>query len=92
MLALGWVKPLWRWIQRNRASSWPAATGQIESVSVTASHPPLRDTILPGRSEGSSLGNDPGGFHRCDHLEPELLAIKSICERLQRETPRATAG
>jgi len=30
----GWLKPLWRWIQRNRASSWPTATGQIESASV----------------------------------------------------------
>jgi hypothetical protein len=30
-----------------------------------------------GLSEGSSLGNNPRGFHRCDHLEPELLiAIK----------------
>src|SRR4029077_9869378 len=49
----------------------------VQQVSSTASHPPLRDAILPGRSEGSSLGNDPGGFHRCDHLEPELLiAIK----------------
>jgi hypothetical protein len=43
----------------------------------TAFHPTLRDAILPGRSEGSSLGNHPRGLHRCDHLEPELLiAIK----------------
>jgi hypothetical protein len=31
----GWLKPLWRWIQRNRASSWPTTVGQIESVSVS---------------------------------------------------------
>jgi len=30
-----------------------------------------------GITEGSSPGNDPCGFHRCDHLEPELpIAIK----------------
>jgi hypothetical protein len=35
LVAVGWVKPLWRWFQRNRASSWPTATGQIESISVS---------------------------------------------------------
>jgi uncharacterized protein DUF3592 len=29
-IAAGWTKPLWRWIQRQRASSWPTASGQIE--------------------------------------------------------------
>ena len=49
----------------------------VQEVSSAASHPALRDAILPGRSEGSSLGNHPRGFHRGDHLEPELLiAIK----------------
>src|SRR6266481_7088980 len=49
----------------------------FQQVSSTASHPPLRDPILPGTPEGSSLGNDPCRFHRCDHLQPELLiAIK----------------
>ncbi len=49
----------------------------VQQVSSTASHPPLRDPILPGTPEGSSLGNDPCRFHRCDHLQPELLiAIK----------------
>jgi hypothetical protein len=49
----------------------------VHQVSSAASHPALRDAILPGRSEGSSLGNHPRGFHRGDHLEPELLiAIK----------------
>jgi hypothetical protein len=32
---VGWVKPLWRRFQRNRVSSWPTATGQIESISVS---------------------------------------------------------
>jgi acetyl esterase/lipase len=49
----------------------------VQEVSSAASHPALRDAILPRTAEGSSLGNNPRGFHRCDHLEPELLiAIK----------------
>ena len=49
----------------------------VQQVLSAAFDPTLRDAILPGRSEGSSLGNHPRGFHRCDHLEPELLiAIK----------------
>ena len=35
MLAVGWLKPIWRWIRRNRLSSWPTVTGQIESVTVS---------------------------------------------------------
>jgi CubicO group peptidase (beta-lactamase class C family) len=35
----GFVKPLWRWIQRNRAKSWPITTGQIESASVNEPEP-----------------------------------------------------
>lgn len=31
----GWLKPLWPWIQRRRASSWPTTSGQIESVTVS---------------------------------------------------------
>ena len=37
LTAAGWLKPLWRWIQRNRAKSWPTATGQIESATVNKS-------------------------------------------------------
>lgn len=37
LIVVGWLKPLWRWIQRNRAKSWPITTGQIESVSVNES-------------------------------------------------------
>jgi len=49
----------------------------VQQVSPTASHPPLRDAILPWSSKGSSLGNDPCRFDRCDHLKPKLLiAIK----------------
>ena len=35
IVVAGWLKPLWRWIQRNRAESWPIATGQIESAAVS---------------------------------------------------------
>lgn len=35
MFVLGWVKPLWRWSQRQRARSWPTTSGQIESVTVS---------------------------------------------------------
>jgi hypothetical protein len=49
----------------------------VQEVSSAASHPAFRDAILPRTAECSSLGNNPRGFHRCDHLEPELLiAIK----------------
>src|SRR5579864_1082928 len=36
-IAAGFAVPLWRWVQRNRAKSWPITTGQIESVSVNES-------------------------------------------------------
>jgi hypothetical protein len=36
-LAAGQLKPLWRWTQRNRAESWPIASGQIESLTLTES-------------------------------------------------------
>ena len=45
----------------------------VQQVSSAASHPALRDPILPWTPEGSSLGNDPCGFHRCNDLEPKLL-------------------
>jgi hypothetical protein len=31
----GWAAPLWRWLQRRKASGWPAAEGRIESVEIT---------------------------------------------------------
>jgi hypothetical protein len=34
-LALGFLKPVWRWFQRQRASSWPTAAGEIRSASVS---------------------------------------------------------
>lgn len=34
-LLIGWIAPLWKWFQRNRASSWAIADARIESVEVT---------------------------------------------------------
>lgn len=34
-LLISWIAPLWRWFQRNRASSWPIADARIDSVEVT---------------------------------------------------------
>jgi hypothetical protein len=32
---VGWAVPVWRWLQRKRASGWPTTDGRIESVEVT---------------------------------------------------------
>ena len=49
----------------------------VQQIAPATSHPALRNAILPWTPEGSSPGNDPCGFHPCDHLEPELpIAIK----------------
>jgi hypothetical protein len=37
LLAAGQLRPPWRWTQRNRAESWPIATGQIESLTIADS-------------------------------------------------------
>jgi hypothetical protein len=57
-LAAGWLKPLWRWFQRNRASSWPTASGQIESVSVNEAKRPFFTTSPRDSSPlyGAELG------------------------------------
>jgi hypothetical protein len=50
MFAMGWVRPLWRWFQRNRATSWPTATGQIETISVNEA----KRSFFSGSPRGSS--------------------------------------
>jgi len=35
LILVGWLKPAWRWMHRQRTSSWPTASGQIEYASVT---------------------------------------------------------
>lgn len=31
---MGWIKPVWQWFAKRRASSWPLTSGNIESVNV----------------------------------------------------------
>jgi hypothetical protein len=59
LTAAGSLKPLWRLIGRNRASGWPIAGGQIESISVRE----------PKRSFWSSWpsGNSPTYFAELDY-------------------------
>lgn len=35
LILAGWLMSLWRWIQRQRATSWPTASGQIDYASVS---------------------------------------------------------
>jgi hypothetical protein len=47
----GWLKPLWRWIQRRRAASWPTTTGEIQSVSVDEAKRFFISTTPRGKSQ-----------------------------------------
>lgn len=51
LIAAGWLKPLWRWIQRNRAKSWPLTTGEIESATVNKS----KGFLVSSTPRGGSL-------------------------------------
>ena len=50
------VRPLWKWIQRNRAKNWPLANGQIESVDVNNS----KASFIPVSSRSNSPTCDAG--------------------------------
>ncbi len=73
MLAVGWVKPLWRWFQRNRASTWPTVSSQIESVTVSEAKRSFFSTSPRGSSPSyvaelgysySTAGNVEAGFYK----------------------------
>ena len=32
LFLIGWLKPLWTWLQREQTKSWPTATGRIDSA------------------------------------------------------------
>jgi hypothetical protein len=73
LFAAGWLKPLWRWFQRNRASTWPTASGQIESVSASEAKRSFFSTSPRGSSPSyvaelgysySTAGNIEAGFYR----------------------------
>jgi Protein of unknown function (DUF3592) len=50
LIIAGWLKPLWRWIQRQRASGWPTAIGEIQSAAVTES----KGSFISGTPRGKS--------------------------------------
>jgi len=73
MLAVGWVKPLWRWLQRNRAGTWPTVSGQIESVTVSEAKRSFFSSSPRGSSTSyvaelgysySTAGNVEAGFYK----------------------------
>jgi hypothetical protein len=47
VIAAGFAKPIWRWIQRSRAERWPITTGKIESVSVNEAKQFFSSSKLP---------------------------------------------
>jgi hypothetical protein len=51
LIVLGQVKPLWKWIQRNRAKNWPITSGTIESATV--------DEAKRGFFSSSAFGRSP---------------------------------
>jgi len=78
--AFGWLKWLWRWMQRNRTESWPIATGQIESASIAES----KSTFFSSPSRGNSpkivvelgyaysvAGNVEGGIYKREFATDE---------------------
>jgi hypothetical protein len=46
----GWLLPLWRWLQREQAKSWPTTTGRIDSVYIAEPKRFLGLTLQPNRS------------------------------------------
>jgi hypothetical protein len=80
LLAIGWLRSLWRWMQRNRAESWPIATGQIESASIAESKPTFFSSPSRGNSPKivvelgysySVAGNVEGGIYKRDFATDE---------------------
>jgi hypothetical protein len=72
-LLAGWLRPLWQWLQRNRANRWPTATGQIESVSANEAQRSFFSTSPRGSSPSyvaelgysySTAGNVEAGFYK----------------------------
>jgi|SRR5215467_803339 len=67
LIAVGWLKPLWRWIQRIRAKSWPLTTGQIESATVNKSKGFLDSSLRYVAELGYSYsvtGQTEAGFYK----------------------------
>lgn len=49
-VATGYARPVWRWLQRNRATSWPITEGRIELVDVDEKRWFSLSTSFRGRS------------------------------------------
>jgi len=49
-LLVGWLKPLWKWLQREQAKSWPTTTGQIDSAYIAEPKRFLGLTLQSSRS------------------------------------------
>jgi hypothetical protein len=49
-LLIGWLLPLWRWLQREQAKSWPTTTGRIDSAYIAEPKRFLGFTLQPNRS------------------------------------------
>jgi hypothetical protein len=50
LLLIGWLRPLWRWLQREQAKSWPTTTGRIDSAYIAEPKRFLGLTLQPNRS------------------------------------------
>ena len=50
-LLIGWLKPLWQWLQREQAKSWPTATGHIDSAYIAEPKRFLGLTLQSSRSQ-----------------------------------------
>ena len=50
LMLAGWIKPLWRWTQRQRASGWPTAMGLIQSATINKAKPFLPSATSRGKS------------------------------------------
>jgi hypothetical protein len=60
LIILGQVKPLWKWVQRNRAKNWPLTSGTIESVTV--------DEAKRGFFSSSSFGRSPSHIAEINYV------------------------
>jgi Protein of unknown function (DUF3592) len=75
LVVAGQLRPLWRWVQRCRAESWPIATGQIESLTMTESKRSFFSSTPRGSSPKvvveisysySAAGNTETGIYKRD--------------------------
>ena len=73
-VVLGWLTPLWKWLQRDRVKSWPSAIGAMESIGEPQPRKFLGLTLSNSSSEKilelcysySALGQSFHGRHKLD--------------------------